>query len=112
MTTITENDALRYKLEFLLRLAVGWTGPGNEQGMQAAGLLNASFDELFAQRWADAMRAQEVKDDLWDGSMRWDQRYSLAELGSHGKPHEMAMDLSLADLGRAVDDLMALKGEQ
>lgn len=112
MTVITETDALRFKVEFLLRLAVGWNGPGTEQGMQAAGLLGAPFDDLFAQRWADAMRAQEIRDDIRSGAMDWRQRYSPAELRGYGDPQECAMDQSDCDLTWAIDDLMALKGEK
>lgn len=108
MSAVLAPDALRHRVERLLSLAVEWTGPGTEQGRQAADLLGVPFGALFAERWADAMKALETKLAIWDGSMPWSQRYAFAELRGHGDPGELAMDMSLGDLSGAVDDLLAL----
>lgn len=78
---------------------------------EAATLLGAVQSRLFTQRWADLRRAIEVRDGIWDGSIHWSQRYSLDELRGYGDHQECAMDQSQADVGWALDDLIALSGD-
>ena len=100
-TLTPEQDlALRERIEELAKR--NWV-------REAAVAVGVPFSREFGEKWDDLREALRIKEGIWDGSIEWRDRYSFEELRGYGDPQEMAMDMSLCDLGWAIDDLISLR---